>query len=136
MRKDLARLKTLRDNLIGLEMDLDITEKELDILDKDVGYLEIARSTLLENLKILKKEKVIAIASQYKKTIAELQYVEDKIIAYRKHIFSLEQKLKKLERLHSIYLTDYKEQKRLVESQKVILVFDPKRKKKSGANEG
>jgi len=131
MREDLYKLKRLRDTLIGLEMDISVTENELIILNRDLHYMEIAESTLCENLKILKKEKVIAMASQYKKTVNELEYIGEKIKTYREHINRLENNLQKLLNKHNIYMTDYKAQKKVVDNQKVILYFDPKKRKKS-----
>jgi len=136
MREDLVKLKILRDTLIGLEMDVSMAEKELEIITTDIHYMEIAESTLKENLNILKRERVIAMASQYKKSIQELSHIHSKIKTYRVHATRLEKRLDELVRRHKVYLEDYKAQKKFVEGQKVILFFDPKKRRKKGSNEG
>lgn len=135
MRDDLVKLKRLQDTVIGLELELDMTEKEILVLSSDIGYMEIARDTLIENLKILKKEKIIAMVSQYKKSINDLNYITNKIRKFKKKLFELEQHYDKNLRHYNIYKKDYLEHKKLVENQKVILYFDKSKKRASGNEE-
>lgn len=130
MRDELKKLKLLRDTVIGIDMEMNLLEKEIDILNTDIHYMKIAKSALKENLKILKKEKVIAMANQYKKSIDELQHITNKIQLYERHRFKTESKLEKLQKKYNIYAEDYEFHKNIVESQKVILYFDENRKKR------
>jgi hypothetical protein len=129
MRKDLQKLKDIRDNAIGLSMQIDILETEISIIISDVHYMNIAKTTLKENLRILKGEKVIAMANQYKKSVEELKFISDKIDIYERRRRKSQLKLEKLIKVYDIYTEEYEYQKKIVENQKVVLYFDVNRKK-------
>jgi len=133
MREDLVKLKQLRDNLIGIELDIDIHERDLFMMNKDLEYMEIVQATLNENLRILKLEKVIAMVVQYRRTLEELEYIDKRISQKKYEIKITTDRLDKLYRKFDTYKIDYDAHKKFVESQKVVLFFDQKKRKVKGS---
>jgi hypothetical protein len=134
MRDDLAELKILQDRVIRLELELSIISKDIEVLEKDLYYLQIAKKTLSENLRVLKTEKAIAMASQYKKSIEELNYVSNKIVVCSN---KLRQKIKLYNKLmlqKETTLSKFEEVTKIIENRRVILLFDQSKRKRK-ANE-
>lgn len=130
MNEDLKKLKRLRDTIVGLEMELSIVEQDLIVVTSDLNYLHEMENTLLENLKILKKEKVIAMASQYKKSINELEDVRS---AIRKRVnvkINLDRRLEIAVRRHKTYTEDHDRLLKAIKQEKVVLFFDQRKRRK------
>jgi hypothetical protein len=129
MQKDLLRLKHLRDSIIGIEMQLSMVDRDLFAVNKDIAYLSDLEGVLVENIKILKSDKIIAIASEFKRSIEELKKVRENLAFYSGMKIKLEKKAEKFEKMKIVYLEDFRVMKNLLDSSKVILLFDPSRKK-------
>ena len=129
MQKDLLKLKHLRDSIIGIEMQLSVIDRDLFAVKKDIAYLTDLEVVLVENIKILKSDKIIAIASEFKRSIEELKKVRENLSFYTGMKHKLEKKLEKFEKMKIIYLEDFSIMKNMLDSSKVILLFDPSRKK-------
>jgi len=78
MKKDLQQVKRLRDHMIGLRMELDLIVNDLSVKTTDLEFLETLEGDLVYNINVLRQEKIIAIASQYKKSLLELESVRKK----------------------------------------------------------
>lgn len=131
MREDLKKLKALHDRLIGLEMELDIREQDLQAIDKDLCYLHKLKETLIENLQILKKEKIVVMAKQYKQAVSELAHVMRLINEKTSLKAQIRKSLANIERQCFIYNQDYTQLHKQIQKQKIILFFDSHKKKKN-----
>jgi hypothetical protein len=130
MREELKKLKRLRDTLVGLEMELSVLEQDLTAIRTDLNYLYKLQDDLEENIRILKKEKVIAMAEQYKKSIDELEKTK-KLIRDRINIeIRTRRRFQTVERRYKTYNKDYKQLYKQVQNHKVVLLFDPSKRKK------
>lgn len=58
-------------------------QNNLDVLDRDIANTEVIKQKLEENLQFLKKQKVIAIAEQFKKAKEELAKTKVRLITLR-----------------------------------------------------
>ncbi len=118
-------------------MELDILEHDLASLTGDITHLEIIKSDLNYNVNILKRNGIVASAFEYKKSVEQLETVDDKIAEYRSIRNRLIDKFdKKLENF-KYYSSEYELAFGKLEKEKVILLFDPnKRKKKDDESKG
>lgn len=129
MREDLAELKILQDRVIGLELEISIIAKDIEILEKDIYYLKIAQYTLKENLRVLKSEKVIAMVNQYKKSIEELDYVSSKIMVYSNKLKNKVKQFNKLTLQKSSALIEFDQVSKIIENRRVVLLFDQSKRR-------
>lgn len=129
MREDLAELKILQDRVIGLELEISIIAKDIEILEKDIYYLKIAQYTLKENLRVLKSEKVIAMVNQYKKSIEELDYVSSKIMVYSNKLKNKVKQFNKLTLQKSSALIEFNQVSKIIENRRVVLLFDQSKRR-------
>ena len=130
MKKDLLKVKLLRDHMIGLRMELDLVINDLSVVNTDLEYLEKIEQDLVTNIIILKKEKVIAIASQYKKSLLELESVRKNISHYRNTKLQLDRKYEIKSKSYQRIFEDYEHRRKIMERSKVILLFDQKKRRK------
>lgn len=82
MKKELVDLKRVRDNLIGLEMELSNVEIDISAVGSDIDFLHSIQRSLVDNLNFLKKEKIITVASEFKKIKEDLKKVRDNLKNY------------------------------------------------------
>jgi len=130
-----AKLRSLKNHLIGLEMTLDIIERDLLIAHQNLDYLTKVEQDLIINITFLKKEKIVSIASEYKKAKEELIIVRKNIQHYQNTRVKLERENEGRRRAYQKYYQEYKDLERFLENRKVILLFDPSRKKKKEDND-
>jgi len=123
----LNKVKKLKDALLGLEMELDILEADLFELTVDLKHLNKIEESLIYNIDFLKKDGIIAVASEYKKSVEQLKTVRDKILKYQslknKVMNSMKQKIQSKDFYQEEFNKKYKE----LENNQILLVF---RKKK------
>ena len=130
MRDDVAILKTLRDNLIAIEWDIALLEKEIEEYAQKIGYMQVVLENLKANLEVLKNQKVIAMASQYKQTVAEIKNIESTIKNMEYQISLRDIQLNSKNRHFETMQERYQHQKKIVENSKVVLRFDQSKRKK------
>jgi ubiquinone/menaquinone biosynthesis C-methylase UbiE len=130
MKQELLKLKRLRDKVIGIEMQLSLTDTDLLAVERDIEYLESLLAVLNENVEILKSDGIVAVASEYKKIKEELKVVADNLYVYT----NLHQKLlKEFDRykiLHQETFKEYEDLKKEIEASQAVLDFDKAKRKK------
>ena len=130
MRKEIAELKHLKGCILGLEMDLTLIERDIIVVTNDIDFLKKMEKDLIFNIQLLRRKNVIAIASEYKRSIEELGRVQSDIKSYtdlkNKLNSDYSEKLKEYKK----YMKSFKKLEADIKNQKVILLFDPKRKRK------
>jgi len=123
----LNKVKKLKDALLGLEMELDILEADLFELTVDLKHLNKIEESLIYNIDFLKKDGIIAVASEYKKSVEQLKTVRDKILKYQslknKVMNSMKQKIQSKDFYQEEFNKRYKE----LENNQVLLVFKIKK---------
>lgn len=130
MRASLQRVKTLEAKLIGLEMELKLMINDLAIIKYNITQLVQMEKRLVYNINFLKKDKVIATASEYKKSVEELGAARESLQTYYDLEKAFISRIEEAEKLYSEFMEEYERAKGKLENEKVILLFDPKKRKK------
>jgi hypothetical protein len=130
MNQDLLKLKHLRDKVIGIEMQLSLTETDLIAVERDLDYLENLFHVLLENVTILKTDGIIAVASEYKKATLELKTVRENLSFYNKLHEKLTRDFDKFKKMYGETFEEFESLRKDIDSRKIILIFDPAKRKK------
>lgn len=136
MIPEMVRLKRLKNYLVSLEVNLDIISDELLSIRKNVDYLLKLEQDLIANIQILKKEKIVSIASEYQKTKEELSTTRKNLEYYRNRQQRLESDKVSNRAIYKDYLHEYKELEHFLDNRKVILLFDSSKRKKKDSDEG
>lgn len=95
MKKQVERIKELKVILLGLEMDRDLLEQDLNDLNTDIDNFKIYKEKLEENIKVLKRKKIITIASEFKRIKEQIVTIENRLT---KHAIVRDSVLKMLSR--------------------------------------
>ncbi len=130
MKEDLQKLKKIRDTIVGLEMQLNLIHGDMDVIMTDLIHMYAIEAELSENIVILKKDKIVTIASEYKKSVYELGMVQKKIAQWKNRELSLSRRMEVKERAYKSNVEQFESLKSILEKQKVILLFDPNRKRR------
>jgi len=131
MKDLLVRVKKFKDTLIAIEMDINVIEMDLNSISKDMVTLTSIKEELEYNIDFLKKEGVIAVASEYKKSLVQLDKVNKKIFKFKTLKNILTGNLSDKEKSHKYYFKEYEKAHRLVENERVIISMDKYRKGKA-----
>ncbi len=130
MNQDLARLKKLRDQVVGIEMHISLVQHDLFAVDRDIQYLEDLALVLTENVQVLKSAGIIAMITEYKRSVQELKTVLVNLEHYRNLKIQLNRDFDKHVKLRDDTLFEFEIMKKMLDGRKVILLFDPSRRKK------
>lgn len=129
MREEIIELKQLKSGLLGLEMDLTLIERDLVIVANDIDFLKKMEKDLIFNVKLLRKKNVIAIASEYKKSVEELKEVQQDIEKYVNLKKQLAESYRKKHKEYKDNMKKFKQLEHDIKNKKVILLFSSKRKR-------
>lgn len=130
MNQELNKLKKLRDHIVGLEMKINLIETDLTAVESDLIFLEAMEQNLEENLKILKSNGIIAIASEYKKIKIEMRTVMKNLRFYRDIQEKLRRDLAKFEKQKIECLAEFDTLRADYEGRQVVIPFDASKRKK------
>ncbi len=130
MKEDLQKLKKIRDTVVGLEMQLNLIHSDMDVIMADLLHMYAIEAELTENINILKKDKIVAVVSEYKKSVYELGVVRKNIAQWRNKELLLSRRMEIKERAYKSNIEQFELLKKVLERQKVILLFDPNRKRR------
>lgn len=125
------KLKDLQSRLLGLELDLDLIEQDIENIDADINYLNLVEEETSYNIKILKKEKIIADLKTYRQSCQKLSHVRQKTEELIRKKNSLQIKLNKKINLKNHYDKEWETLLKEMEEERVILIFK-KRKNETG----
>lgn len=129
MKAQVDKLKELRGKIVGLEMNLAMIERDLVVLNNDVKMLCKLEKDYVANINILKGKNVIASASEYKKITRELSITKKGIAQFKTMKEELEGEYLSTALSHKQSLEEYRELEEEIKGCKVILLFDPSRRK-------
>lgn len=105
--------------VLGLELEINVLECDLEAINHDLDYLYGYKSNLIYNRVFLRKDKVVTSLFEYRRTIKELDMVDAKLQELKnmsiKANQKMDQKLKALDHYQTLW-----EQEEMVESQKIL----------------
>jgi hypothetical protein len=131
METDLQRLEKLKNKIVGMEMNLSLIDGDLVKIHFDLGQLNRLETTLVENIRILKTDRIVTIASEYKKSTTELEMVRIDILFLSRLRCKLELQRDKMAAEQEEGLLQVKALENVIKSQRVILLFDQHKKRKA-----
>ena len=127
----LAKVKDIKNILLGLEMDLDILEADLFELTSDLNHLIRAEKALAENIEFLKKDGITAVVSQYKDSKDQIKIAQAKIFKYTTLRNNVINTMKNKIESKNYYQKEFNLHYKMLENDRVLLVFK-KRKVDNG----
>ena len=128
---DKQKFKDLAGRLIAMEIELNLMEQDLLSYNEDIAYMSKLVDTLIDNITLLKKPEIITVASEYKKSIVELDFVRKKLEKMTSLRNKIANRLDKLQREYELIAKEYENEYRNREKEKVVLLF---RKKESSGD--
>ena len=130
MVEERVEVRKLKSYLVGLEMELSMLEENIVSTKNTISYLRKMEEDLSSNIKFLKKEKVISIASEYRKSIEELKIIKKNLSQYQSATINMSEEYGRKRREYDENYEKYKSLEHYIENRRVILLFDPKKRKK------
>lgn len=124
------KLKELKDHIVGLVMKLTLIESDLKAVDSDLSFLETVRENMEENIKILKKDGIVAVAAEYRKILSEMKVLNGNIDFYTNVKAKLLRDQKKWEKLRDDSMNEYERLSKQGDGDQVVIQFDPSKRKK------
>jgi len=129
MTDKIKQLNDLRKNMEILKITLDSLKKDLSKTILLLKNYEIIEEAIVENIRQLKKERVIALASQYKLSIEQLKKTREDIEYYHNIEKSLSKRIEESAVKYSISKHAHMRLKRYIQNHRVILTFDKSKKR-------
>ena len=130
MNQDLEEIKKLRDYIVGVEMHLSILELDIAAADRDVEFLKDMDSVLIENIEVLKMDKIVAVASEYKKIVRELKDIQENVDYYVNMKIKLTKEFEKYTKIKESSLEEFHAKKDKFEKRTFVLPFDASKRRK------
>lgn len=119
--------------MLGLEMNLNLLEEDLDVVDKNLIYLSRMRDDLIYNINLHRSGEVVTVIKEYRRSIDELEIVKEEIIKYENHRKMLKSKMEKKMKAYDFYLDEYKKAYNELNSEPVLLLFRKERNEQEEA---
>lgn len=85
------KLNELRGTILGLEMEMNLLEHDLNRIEVDLFYLDKLQRDLTYNINLLKRDDIVAVLPEYRKSVSALKEVRGNIIKFN----NLRQKIQK-----------------------------------------
>jgi hypothetical protein len=117
------KLKELQSRLLGIELDLDLIEQDIEAIDGDINYLNLVEEETIYNINILKQEGIVADLKSYKQSWQKLAHIRTKVEELKSKRGSLATKLKQRMASKEYYDKEWDILHKEMEDEKVILVF-------------
>lgn len=117
------QLRELQNKLLGIELDLDLVEQDLENIDSDINYLYLIKEETCYNISILKKEGIVAELKAYKQACQKLQQIDLKYQELTTKRNVLHRKLQQKISAKEYYDLEWENLHRIMEDDRVILVF-------------
>lgn len=112
--------------MLGIEMNLSLLEQDLDVIDRNLKYLNQIKNDLLFNIKLHKSGRVITMITEYRKSIEELKSVEKEIINCKNNQISIKQKLNIQQQSHDKYMKEFEQLYTPAVNDGIVLPFSRK----------
>jgi hypothetical protein len=123
------RLRELQNKLLGIELDLDLIEQDIENIDSDINYLILMEEETIYNINILKQDKIVADIKAYRLAWIKLVNIRTKISELRSKRSQLGIKLNNRVNAKDFYDREWDKMHREMEDEKVILLFKKESKR-------
>jgi hypothetical protein len=123
------RLRELQNKLLGIELDLDLIEQDIENIDSDINYLILMEEETIYNINILKQDKIVADIKAYRLAWIKLVNIRTKISELRSKRSQLGIKLDNRVNAKDFYDREWDKMHREMEDEKVILLFKKESKR-------
>lgn len=135
MKKDLQLVNKARDKMLNVAVQLDDVSEDLRKLNNALIDMRIVRQAIVENIQILKMSHTVPMVCVYKELVGRLANADAKITKWEQgKSILLSIKKDRIEQYkHSV--KHYQTLKKEVEQQKVVLAFDPTKRKERNSND-
>jgi len=131
--KDLKNIKNLQEIIYIIENNLAILDNNIILVNTVLDGCYDKKAKLENNLRFLKKDKVITIASEYKKISQKLDKVNKTIMVYEQSKEDYIRSNKQEKTTYNKIMGELKKQKDLIKNKKIVLFFDQKKRKNKNA---
>jgi hypothetical protein len=117
------KLRDIQSRLLGIELDLDLIEQDLEEIVSDINYLILLEEETVYNINLLKQHGIVADLKSYKQSWQKLAHIRSKVeeLGIKKFTFVTKMNQKVLAKEY--YDKEWDELHRQMEDEKVILVF-------------
>jgi hypothetical protein len=117
------KLRDIQSRLLGIELDLDLIEQDLEEIVSDINYLILLEEETVYNINLLKQHGIVADLKSYKQSWQKLSHIRSKVeeLGIKKFTFVTKMNQKVLAKEY--YDKEWDELHRQMEDEKVILVF-------------
>lgn len=132
---DELKLKMLRSSLVSLEIEMSIIEKDMDFIVYDIEYLEKIKGTLTQNKKILKSQKIVSMASSYKKTVMDIENVKARLKSYYHVLNKKRESFEKIEQQYEKLNKDIQMAEEYLANKRIVVDFEEAKRKRKGRND-
>ena len=122
------KLKELQSRLLGIELDLDLIEQDIEAIDGDINYLNLVEEETIYNINILKQDGIVADLKSYKQSWQKLAHIRTKVEDLKRKRGMLATKLKQRVASKEYYDKEWDNLHKEMEDEKVILVFKKRKK--------
>lgn len=130
MKEDLQTLKKIRDTVVGLKMQLDLIYGDLKTVTEDLVHMHIVKQDFIDNIEVLKQDKIVAMMFEYRRSVEGLEQIEKKISQWTNKKRMLEKRKEAKLKAYESNMREFENLKRVLDNRKVILLFDPNKKRK------
>jgi len=122
------KLRDIQSRLLGIELDLDLIEQDLEEIVSDINYLILLDEETVYNINILKQHGIVADLKSYKQSWQKLAHIRSKVQELEIKKFTLVNKLNQKVVAKEFYDKEWDKLHREMEDDKVILVFKKREK--------
>lgn len=120
------KLKELQNRLLGIELDIDLIEQDIENIDADIIYLNLLEKESVYNIEFVKKKALVVNLKMHKQTCQKLEHIRSKIIELKSKKENLLNKLKQKLASKTYYDREWDVLHKEIEDDKVILIFRKK----------
>lgn len=122
------RLKEIQSKLLGIELDLDLIEQDIQNIEGDINYLYLIEEETIYNITILKQAGVVADLKSYKQSWQKLAHIQSKIVELKSKRQILLKKMDQKMTSKEFYDKEWEQLHNEIQETKVILVFKKRKK--------
>lgn len=117
------KLRDIQSRLLGIELDLDLIEQDLEEIISDINYLFLLDEETAYNINLLKQDGIVADLKSYKQSWQKLAHIRSKSQELEIRKIALTTKLNQKILSKEYYDREWDILHREMEDNKVILVF-------------
>ena len=119
-------LKEIQAKLLGIELNLDLTEQSIEEIGADINFLGLMEEETVYNINFLKKNGIVADLKTYRQSWVKLSHIRTKTQQLMSKKGSLNRELEKQVKAKEYYDLEWDKLHRAMEDDKIVLVFKRK----------